>query len=203
MLRRAALLTLLSIAPPCVAQSFDPDDYPVARAAPVLLVIEQERVFAESAFGKEIIALNEAEDAALRREGLALDKQFEEEEQALTARRAELTPEAFRAEADAFDQKVVETRQAQEERGAALVQRAERRRREFLRQIGPVLLEILEESGAAAVIEQRALLISKQDLNITDEVIKRLDAVYAAQPGLTGTPADPIAPTDEPEADQE
>lgn len=203
MLRRAALLTLLSVASPCAAQSFDPDDYPIARAAPVLLVIEQERVFTESAFGKEIIALNEAEDAALRREGLALDKQFEEEEQALTVRRAELTPEAFRAEADAFDQKVVETRQAQEERGAALVQRAEQRRREFLRRIGPVLLEILEESGAAAVIEQRALLISKQDLNITDEVIKRLDAVYAAQQGLTGTPADPIVPTDEPEADQE
>ena len=203
MLRRAALLTLLSVASPCVAQSFDPDDYPVARAAPVLLVIEQERVFAESAFGKEIIALNEAEDAALRREGLALDKQFEEEEQALTARRAELTPEAFRAEADAFDQKVVETRQAQEERGAALVQRAEQRRREFLRQIGPVLLEILGESGAVAVIEQRALLISKQDLNITDEVIKRLDAVYAAQQGLTGAPADPIVPTDDSEADQE
>lgn len=181
MWRRIALLMTLMLTTGAQAQSFDPADYPVPTPNPSFLVLEQDRVFNSSALGKEIIALNEAEDSKLRAEGQRLDRQFEQEEQALTEQRAQLTPEEFRVLADAFDEKVVATRRAQEERGAALVQRAERRQREFLRQIGPILLQILEETGASAVIEQRGLLISKQDLNITGEVIKRLDAAHAAQ----------------------
>ncbi len=199
MWRRIALLMAVMLATAAQAQSFDPTDYPVPKPNPSFLVLEQDRVFKNSAFGKEVIALNEAEDSELRTEGQRLDRQFEQEEQALTEQRVQLTPEEFRVLADAFDEKVVATRRAQEERGTALVQRAERRQREFLRRIGPILLEILEETGASAVIEQRGLLISKQDLNITDEVIKRLDAAHAAQ--TRG--GDPAQSNNEPAVDQE
>ncbi len=57
-----------------------------------------------------------------------------------------------------------------------------------------MLLEILEETGAVAVFDQRDVLISKQDLNITDEVIKRLDVAYTAEladsPELSGQEED-------------
>ncbi|MEM9642306.1 MAG: OmpH family outer membrane protein [Pseudomonadota bacterium] len=171
------------------AQVFDPQAYPVPQPdAKPFLVLEQDRLLADSLLGKAIQAGNEAAADSLRREGQSLDRQFEEEERQLTAQREVLTPDEFRVLADAFDEKVVATRQAQEERAAVLNREAEARQRDFFRRVGPILLEILEETGASAVIEQRGLLVSKQDLNITDEVIKRLDAVYNAEQATGGAP---------------
>ena len=71
-------------------------------------------------------------------------------------------------------------------KAAALNRRAEERRREFLGKVQPILLEILSETGADAVVDRRFVLIFKQDLNITDEVIKRLDEAYLAEGGGQG-----------------
>lgn len=178
MLRRLTLIALLSCAPASLgAQDVG---YEIPRNPPPFLILEQDRLLSGSAFGQEIIALNEAEAQQLRQEGEILDRQFEAEERDLTERRATMDPEAFRELADAFDEKVVATRLAQDEKAQALAERSDQRRREFFRQVGPILLDVLEATGAAAVIEQRGVLVSKQDLNITDEVIKRLDAAHAA-----------------------
>lgn len=158
--------------------------FPIAREAgtpPPFLILDQERLFSGSEYGQQIISLNEAEADELRAEGEQLDEQFEAEERALTERRNEMEPAAFRSLADAFDEKVVATRREQEEKAAQLNQRAEARRREFFRRAGPVLLGILEQTGAVGIIEQRSVLIAKQDLNITDEAIKRLDAALETE----------------------
>lgn len=149
---------------------------------PPFLILEQERVLAGSLYGQDLLALNDGETEALRAEGQRLDAEFEAEERALSDRRASLSPEAFRALADAFDEKVVATRASQEEKAAALAARLDRRRRNFFARVGPILLALLEETGAAAIVEQRTVLVAKQDLNITNEVIRRLDLVYRTQP---------------------
>lgn len=153
---------------------------------PPFLILDQDRLFTGSQLGQAIIATNEAEAQALREEGQRLDRQFEAEEQALTDQRADLDPEKFRELADAFDAKVVRTRAAQEEKAAALAARSEQRRREFFRRAGPILLRILDESGAGAVVDQRSVLVAKQDLNITDEAIKRLDATIPERGNTPG-----------------
>jgi Skp family chaperone for outer membrane proteins len=187
----AVLLTLL----PFAAQAQE-----VTRIPPPFLILDQERFFTRSAYGSSLIAANTAEATALSEESRRLDRQFEEEERALTERRPDLDPEAFRKLADAFDEKVTEARQSQENKAQALSARADNRRRLFFRRAGPVLREILEQSGAAAIVESRSVLLGKQDLNITDEAIKRLDERIAAQEGRVRTPDDPAAANDQ--ADQ-
>ncbi|MHA3978624.1 OmpH/Skp family outer membrane protein [Halovulum sp. GXIMD14794] len=194
MLRRRlvslALALLLPLGP--VAAQTPGSLLPAQASPPPFLILDQDRLFANSALGKAVIATNEEETDALRREGEALDLQFEAEERELTERRKELEPVEFRRLADAFDEKVVATRREQEEKAAQLQQRIDRRRRDFFREAGPVLLGILEETGAVAIVEQRSILIGKQDLNITEEAIKRLDAAFAAQQqqDLDGTAPD-------------
>ena len=129
----------------------------------------------ESATGRAVLAEEEDARAALLQEGRSLDRAFEAEERALTDQRATMSPQAFRPLADAFDEKVVATRRAQEQKALTLTREAEERRRAFFANVTPILLQILRETGAAAVVDQRSILISKQDLNITEEVIKRLD----------------------------
>lgn len=193
MLRRLVLLAAFVLLPwPAAAQGVGFD---IPRSQPSFLILEQERLLSDSRLGREIIAVNEAEAQELREEGQRLDLQFEQEERMLSERRDTLDPEAFRELADAFDEKVVATRREQDEKAQALAERSELRRRDFFRRVGPVLLEILEVTGASAVIEQRWVLVSKQELNITDEVIARLDAAYAdnqasgATAGESGSPA--------------
>lgn len=190
--RRIFVLAALVLAVPAGAQQLG---YPVPQAqAQPFLVLEQDRLLTNSLYGQDIIARNEAEAQTLREESQQLDRAFEEEERRLTERRAELPPAEFRELADAFDQKVVRARREQEAKAAALARRVEARQRDFFRRVGPVLLEILEETGAVAVFDQRDVLISKQDLNITEEVIKRLDVAYTAElaesPELSGQEED-------------
>lgn len=157
-----------------------------AVAAQSFLVVEQEKLLAESLYGKEIVRIEADKRQELIDEGRNLDRLFEEEERRLTDLRARTEPEKFREMADFFDAKVITTRREQEEKALDLNAENEEGRRRFLATIGPILLEILNETGASAVVERRSLLIAKQDLNITDEVIKRLDAAFLAERGNSG-----------------
>lgn len=150
------------------------------------LVVEQEKLLSESLYGKEIIRVEAQKRQKLIEEGRNLDRLFEEEERRLTDVRASTDPEEFREIADFFDAKVITTRREQEEKALVLNAENEEGRRKFLATIGPVLLQILNETGASAVVERRSLLIAKQDLNITDEVIKRLDAAFLAETETNG-----------------
>lgn len=179
--RRVLALVCLLLAAPAGAQQLGYPVPPAQTQAPPFLVIEQDRLLTDSLYGQDIIARNEAEAQALREESQQLDRAFEEEERQLTERRPGLPPAEFRELADAFDDRVVRARREQEAKATALTRRVETRQREFFRRVGPVLLDILGETGAVAVFDQRDVLISKQDLNITDEVIKRLDVAYTAE----------------------
>jgi len=186
------LVAMLLMASPVAAQTTLP-------TAPPFLILDQDRLFSASNYGQSLRALNEVEAQELREQNEALDLQFEEEERQLTELRATLAPEAFREQADAFDEKVIAARREQEVKAQALANRAETRRREFFRNAGPVLLRLLEESGASAVIESRSVLLSKQDLNITDEAIKRLDAAISEREAQGIGPSEPQEPTGEDE----
>lgn len=158
---------------------------------PAFLVIEQDALLSGSLFGKDVLAQEERDRRRLLEEGSRLDDAFEAEEQELTEKRKTMDPEAFRALADAFDAKVVATRRDQEQKAIDLNRAADERRRAFLNRVAPVLLEFLDKTGASAVMDRRSVLIAKQDLNITDEVIKRLDEIYRAENPAPGPRQDP------------
>ncbi|MEM8788921.1 MAG: OmpH family outer membrane protein [Pseudomonadota bacterium] len=172
---RLALLCLALLGPVHAQPAFQ-----TPGPRPTILILDQDRIFGESDYGRALQAQDQQEADALRAEGQALERAFEAEEIALTERREALAPEAFRELADAFDAKVVATREAQEQKRDALVARSEQRRRDFFQEVGPILLNILEQTGASILVDERSVLVSKQDLNITEEVIKRLDAAFAA-----------------------
>ncbi len=172
-LQGLAALIFLALSAPLLAQTLPPP----------FLIIEQDRLLRDSRPGQEILRREQADRDALRAEGRALDAQFEAEELELTERRDQMDAAAFRELADAFDTKVVETRRVQEEKETAISRRADARRRQFLQQVQPILLQLLDESGAASIVDRRFVLIFKQDLNITTEVIKRLDAATDPAPG--------------------
>ena len=102
--------------------------------------------------------------------------ELEVEELELTKQREVLEPEEFRSLAAAFDEKAEKIRGERAEASRALSQRLEEERRAFLSAAVPILQEIMLESGAAVVLEQRSVFISARAVDITAVAIERIDA---------------------------
>jgi Skp family chaperone for outer membrane proteins len=189
-------------APPAASAPSGPAVMP--QAAP-FVIISQERILTGSRTGQALLAEEEAQRDALRREARALDSAFEAEEQRLTDQRPSLPPTEFRALSDSFDARVVQARRDQDARAAALAQEFDQRRRQFYASVAPVLVMLMDRTGARAILDENSVLLADQSLNITDAVIAEIDAQAAEAPAAEETPpapAEPAAPeTGTPEGD--
>ena len=195
---RVALLiaTLLALGGPAAGQE---------ATAPPVLIIDRDRLFAESGFGRRVVEEIEARSVELAAENRAIEAELIAEERDLTERRPELAPAEFRELADAFDEKVQRLRAEQDAKAAALVQLRDGERQAFIDLIGPVLADMLRETGAQVVLERRAVFAASERIDVTDEVITRIDATVGdgspagveaprTAPAATGLPANSAAP---------
>ncbi len=162
----AVVLGLL--AAPAVAQ--DPSQ---PRSA--ILTIDQDALFQRTLFGKAMLAADEQEAAALKAENRRIDAALEAEERSLTDRREGMPLVEFRALADAFDNKVEALRTAQDAKSAAFIARRDGARQQFFQKVAPMIGDYMVEQGASAIVNQAAIVVSLGAIDITDEVIARID----------------------------
>jgi Skp family chaperone for outer membrane proteins len=151
-----------------VAVQAAPDPSPV-------LVIRQDQLFGNSAFGRASQARLDAASAALIAENRRIEGELEAEERALTDRRATLPTAEFRALADAFDAKVERIRAEQDAKTRELTRGRDEDRKRFVEFALPVLAELLRDRGAAVIIDQQAVMLSVDTVDITDEAVARID----------------------------
>ncbi|PTE13850.1 OmpH family outer membrane protein [Pseudogemmobacter blasticus] len=171
MVALAAVLPGLSAAQQATPAEAPP---PATVVAPVL-TLDQDRMFRESAYGKSVLDRAEKDSAALAAENRRIEAGLETEERALTARRATMTPAEFAPIADEFDTRVEAIRSAQAAKSHEITDRLEQERKTFLAATGPILGELMQESGAALILNKEAYIISLSSIDITDRVIERLD----------------------------
>jgi Skp family chaperone for outer membrane proteins len=153
-----------------------------------VLVIDFERAFAESAFGARISAELEAEGQAIAAENRRIEAELVEEERSLTQRRATMESGAFRVLAEAFDEKVQRLRREQDEKARSLGSRGEAARRQFAEAARPVLGALMQEAGAAVILELRAVFVAVDAIDVTDEAVDRIDTAIGDGGALTPSP---------------
>ena len=141
-----------------------------------ILTIESDRFYAQSAFGQRVAREIEADGAVLATENRQIEASLTAEEKALTDQRAGMDPAAFRVLADAFDEKVQTMRRTQDTKARALTQRNEADKITFINAAGPVLEILMQDAGAAVVLERRNVFLSANAIDITDDAIRRMDA---------------------------
>ena len=112
-----------------------------------ILVIDFERVFAQSAFGQRLETLMESEGQAIASENRRIESELIEEERRLTDQRPTMPPAEFRILADAFDEKVQRLRAEQDAKGRALAARQDEARRRFLSLAEPAIEQLMRETG--------------------------------------------------------
>ncbi|OYX45629.1 MAG: hypothetical protein B7Z02_00110 [Rhodobacterales bacterium 32-67-9] len=168
-------LALVAGAPACLAQTA-----PERPVQSPILTLDQDQLFGGSLWGKRAAARIEAASAELAAENRQIEADLTREERALTEVRATMPAEEFRKAADAFDAKVTDIRRTQEAKARAIGQMQDAERQRFYAAALPVMGEVLRSRGAVAVLDSRAIFLAADVIDITDEMIERIDATLGA-----------------------
>lgn len=183
---------LVALAGPLPAQ--DPPRLPVdpGTQLPVqspVLILRQDELFERSAFGRASVVRIEEANRALLAENRQIEAALEAEERDLTQRRSSLPAAEFRALAEAFDTKVEGIRAAQEAKGRAIARSRDEDRQKFFSAVVPILAEIMREAGAAVILDDAAVILSFDRVDITALAVARIDAAIGAGESLAPAPA--------------
>lgn len=140
-----------------------------------ILTIEIDRLYAESAYGQRVSESLEAEGAEITAQNRVIEADLIAEEKSLTETRAKVSPSEFRALADAFDEKVQNLRREQDAKARALGAQSDEHRRQFLALAEPVLAGLMQDAGAAVILDKRQVFLSAGVIDVTDTAIARID----------------------------
>lgn len=177
MIRRAAGLGVALVLALSVTAAGAQEPPPSASAAVQsdLVIVDSERLFTESRWGKRVADKLDVASRDLQAENRRIEAALTAEEKALTDKRATLPAEEFRKLADEFDTRVTGIRQAQADKVRELQARPEEERDRFLEAARPIIGEVMTAHGAVAVLDMRAVFLSVRSADITDEIIAALD----------------------------
>jgi Skp family chaperone for outer membrane proteins len=139
------------------------------------VTLDRDRLFEESMMGRAVLARIERESNDLIAENRRLEAALEAEERSLTDRRAALAPADFQVLAREFDTRVEELRVAQEAKGRALTRSGDLQQQQFFSAAVPVLVGLMQDLGAVAIIDRSAVILSFDRIDITLQAIARLD----------------------------
>lgn len=197
-MRRAGVLALaaaLVMSGPAAAQEAAPSPPAETQIRAPVLVLQGDALFEGSAFGRAARERFEAESRALLTENREIERALEDEERALTERRATLPADEFRKLATAFDAKVEGIRTARDAKSRDITLTFDEERKRLLREALPVLGAIMSEFGATVILDRAQVVVNLEAIDITDLAIARIDAVIGAG---APPPAPPPAPAPTP-----
>ncbi|MBO6603587.1 MULTISPECIES: OmpH family outer membrane protein [Paracoccaceae] len=160
---------------PALAQQLSAPSVPTP-APEGILVLNQDRLFSTSLYGARVQRELEAAGERLAAENRQIEAQLTEEELRLTEQRPQMDPVAFRILAEEFDTRVGEIRAAQEAKAQSLSDQADDARQRFFELSFPILLELVRERGAAVIMDNRAVLLSAESVDITADALARVNA---------------------------
>ncbi len=168
-----------------------------ASGAPSILVVDRGAILRTSVAGKDLIR-------QIDEFGKAMEAKYGEEEKKLRADAQELQEQAGVLSPEARQKKEKELR----ERGEALQKKVQEEqaaiqnginlaRTEIEKALGPILNTLFQERGATIMLDRGAIVLGSVDIDVTSDVIKRLDQVL---PSVTVTPAKPEPGAEQPPA---
>jgi outer membrane protein len=186
----AALVAALLAAPPLRAQSVP---------TPVIITVDVQQILRDSTVAKDVQAQMDQRTQTYTRQVTSQESELQKTQEELEQQRTLLAPEAFNARMrdfqqryDALDNRVQETRQALQQSYNDAMTKVETTALQ-------IISDIATERKANLVVTKAAVLFEAPELDITQEVIKRLDAklpkveVAAPQEAALGKPgASPV-----------
>tara|TARA_Y100000746_G_scaffold215718_1_gene210085 strand:- start:245 stop:739 length:495 start_codon:yes stop_codon:yes gene_type:complete len=149
-----------------------------------MLFLNQNKLYSESVFGKELESLFKELSSELVKENSQLTKELEAEEKRLTEERSDLSTEEFRVLAERFNLKVEKVRQEQKEKSDLLQKRLDDERKYFFKVVYPLLLNFVEDEEAYGILDSSLFIVANKNLDITDQLIDIINKEINVVPSI-------------------
>ena len=160
---------------------------PVIAQSSGILVVDLERAYQISKFGKAMRDRFNIENKSFNQENRIILDSLKEEEIQLTEDRAVLSPEDFSLAAKAFDEKVQKIRKLRLEQINIVEENFKLLKPFFFGRIDGFFDVIMKEFEATAILEKNSVVRSDQDIDITDLLVERVDQEFLANGANTET----------------
>jgi Skp family chaperone for outer membrane proteins len=206
-------MAILAIVPVgAMAQSTQPKDAPAAKpagSAPVMIVIDGERIRQESLAGKSFSAEAEKYNKGFQEEDHKDEAPLHATDQELQKLRGTIPPEQFAEKARAFEQKVAEVQHVELKRHQAFERSLNAADYKLRQAILAAAHDVATAHSADVVLQSQALLFYNTSWDVTNEVIDLLNkritkvdfpppTIEPDQPGAPGATAADDAGTAKP-----
>ena len=143
-----------------------------------VLVVDLDRAYKSSKFGKLIRKNFELENQSFNEENDAILDSLKREEIKLTKERESLSPENFSKAAKAFDKKAVAIRAVRLEKIRLVDQKFQELKPLFYNQIRPIIEKIMREYDASIILEKNSVIWSLASIDITSLIVERVDEAF-------------------------
>ncbi|MBL4749818.1 MAG: OmpH family outer membrane protein [Amylibacter sp.] len=154
--------------------------YPTSEQFLPVATIDQERLFADSLFGKAFNEKLRKDANALDEENTRIAKELTDEETALTEKRKELSNEEFRKLAATFNDKVETIRRDQSQKQKNLNSAQIKGQLAFFVKAKPIIVNLMNELGILFILNDKAIFMAGNSGDITNSAIERIDQILGA-----------------------
>ncbi len=173
MFQRALFLTLLVFAFAVGGVS------PSHAASPTIAMVDVDRILAESKAAKSLQAQIQAKKDTFQKEFAAKEKELKTTETGLLAEQGKIPAEDFNKKRKAYEEKIIETQKLFKKRRNSLDEGLNKAMQELRKNIVEASAGIADEKGYDIVLTRESVLLAEKSLDITDDVLKALDAKLA------------------------
>ena len=142
---------------------------------PVIAVLDVQQVLRRAVAAKRIRKVMEARRKEFEEEISEERLQLQGEENQLRKQSTILSPEAMNNKRRVLENKVSDLRRKAEQKRGILNRAFNGATRELRQEIAKVLADLMKERNITITLARKAVLVFDQRLNVTEEVLKRLD----------------------------
>ena len=142
---------------------------------PIIAVLDVQQVLRRAAAAKGIREVMEARRKKFEKEISEERLQLQGEENQLRKQSTILSPEAMSNKRRVLENKVSDLRRKAEQKRGILNLAFNGATRELRQEIAKVLADLMKEQNITITLARKAVLVFDQRLNVTEEVLKRLD----------------------------
>jgi Skp family chaperone for outer membrane proteins len=203
-----AFVALVAAMVPAAAQQQTPRPAAPAQPAPAqperaarplppkgatIVVIDISVVARDSVAARAMRSQVDRQQAALRTEDEKTDKDLRAAEQELVQQRTILAPDAFNQRRRDFERRVTEAQQASQNKRRDLEEAFGAAQRRIETAVNEIVIEIAKENDYKVVVPRAVVVASHDAVDITDEVLQRLNrkvpSIALALPAAAPAPA--------------
>ena len=140
-----------------------------------IAVVDLNLVLSDSKAAKNATKQFEAIQKKTEDEIISSEKKMLEEKNKLLDQQSVMAPEAFELKAKDYEKKLQDYQIERQVKLRDLEGMLQKARNEILMSIKPILEDISKEMGVTVILEKNTVLLSASNMDITNEVIKKLN----------------------------